>query len=186
MRSALLVCDRAALLKHLRQRFAINWHGAHGASHWARVRNNGLMIAEATGANMAVVELFAFFHDSCRVNEYTDHDHGKRGADLALKLQGRMFEANAEEMKLLVEACTGHSDGHTEADITVQTCWDADCLDLGRVGIRPQPKYLCTAVAKEVAVLKAVEPGLGVLTTSDRGMHKSESPILTSVNRLSC
>ena len=87
MRSALLVCDRAALLKHLRQHFAINWHGDHGASHWARVRNNGLMIAAATGANMAVVELFAFFHDSCRVNEFTDHDHGKRGADLAFKLQ---------------------------------------------------------------------------------------------------
>ena len=103
---------------------------------------------------MAVVELFAFFHDSCRVNEYTDHDHGKRGADLALKLQGRMFEASADEMSLLVEACTGHSDGHTEADITVQTCWDADRLDLGRVGIRPNPKYLCTAVAREAGVLK--------------------------------
>ena len=56
MRSALLVCDRAALLKHLRGRFAINWRGAHGASHWARVRNNGLMIAAATGANMAVAK----------------------------------------------------------------------------------------------------------------------------------
>ena len=51
MRSALLVCDRAALLKHLRQHFAISWHGAHGASHWARVRNNGLMIAEVIRFN---------------------------------------------------------------------------------------------------------------------------------------
>ena len=42
------------------------------------------MIAAATGANMAVVELFAFFHDSCRVNEYTDHDHGKRGAGMSV------------------------------------------------------------------------------------------------------
>ena len=41
MRSALLVCDRGALVKHLRERFAINWHGDHGAAHWARVRNNG-------------------------------------------------------------------------------------------------------------------------------------------------
>ena len=154
MRSAFFVCDRAALLKHLRSRFAINWRGDHGVSHWARVRNNGLMIAEATGANTGVVELFAFFHDSCRVNEYTDHDHGKRGADLALKLQGQMFEASSQQMNLLVEACIGHSDGHTEADITVQTCWDADRLDLGRVGIRPHPKYLCTAVAKEPGVLK--------------------------------
>ena len=40
------------------------------------------------------------------------------------------------------------------ADITVQTCWDADRLDLGRVGIRPHPKYLCTAVAKGAGVLQ--------------------------------
>jgi uncharacterized protein len=112
------------------------------------------MIAAATGANAAVVELFAFFHDSCHVNEYTDQDHGKRGAELALKLQGRMFGASYDEMRLLVKAYTGHSDGHTDADITVQTCWDADRLDLGRVGIRPHPKYLCTAVAKGAGVLQ--------------------------------
>lgn len=155
MHSEIFICDRSALLKHLRQRFAINWNGVHGVAHWTRVRNTGLMIAATTGANMAVVELFAFFHDSCRVNEHTDHDHGKRGADLAIKLQGSMFEASSGEMNLLVEACTGHSDGFTEADITVQTCWDADRLDLGRVGIRPHPKYLCTDTAKEDAFLNA-------------------------------
>ena len=159
MRSALLVCDRAALLKHLRQRFAINWRGAHGAAHWARVRNNGLMIAAATGANMAVLELFAFFHDSCRVNEYTDHDHGKRGAELALKLQGRMFEASAGEMNLLVEACTGHSDGHTEADITVQTCWDADRLDLGE-----------PAACKSLKINKVASRALAFLLITERGI----------------
>ncbi len=50
---------------------------------------------------MAMVELLASFHDLCRVNEYTDHDHGRRGADLAVKLQGRMLEANTDEMNLL-------------------------------------------------------------------------------------
>ena len=155
MRSALLICDRPALLMHLRQRFAINWLGAHGAAHWARVRNNGLMLAVSTGANTAVVELFAFFHDSCRVNEYRDNDHGKRGAELARKLQGSLFEATDVEMGLLTEACTGHSDGFTDADVTVQTCWDADRLDLGRVGIRPHPKYLCTDEAKRPEILKS-------------------------------
>ena len=58
-------------------------------------------------------------------------------------------------MDLLVEACAGHSDGFTKADITVQTCWDADRLDLGRVGIEPHPKYLCTEVAREAKFLKA-------------------------------
>jgi uncharacterized protein len=51
-------------------------------------------------------------------------------------------------MELLALACTLHSDGHTDGDITVQTCWDADRLDLGRVGIRPSARYLCTEAAR--------------------------------------
>jgi uncharacterized protein len=58
------------------------------------------------------------------------------------------------ETELLAYACTHHSDGHLEADVTVQTCWDADRLDLGRVGIRPQPKYLCTPAARDARLLE--------------------------------
>ena len=57
-----------------------------------------------------------------------------------------------EEMDLLTEAFKYHSDGYTEADITVQVCWDADRLDLGRVGIKPAPHRLCTASAKSIEV----------------------------------
>ena len=141
--------DRRALIAHLRTNFKINWHGHHGIPHWARVRVNGLMLAKATGANTHVVELFAFFHDSCRINEYTDDGHGQRGALLATKLQGRFFEATEHEMLLLTQACSKHSDGLSKGDATVQTCWDADRLDLGRVGIEPDAKYLCTAAAKD-------------------------------------
>ena len=45
---------------------------------------------------------------------------------------------------LLTNACDLHTDGLTEADPTVQACWDADRLDLFRVGIRPRPDRLCT------------------------------------------
>ena len=144
-----MIANRALLLRHLRDRFLIDWHGHHGASHWVRVRRNGLLLAKRTGANALVVELFAFFHDSCRVNEYTDRNHGSRGAELAVILRGKYFDATEAEMALLVCACSGHSDGHLDADITVQTCWDADRLDLGRVGIEPDAKYLCTAAAKD-------------------------------------
>jgi uncharacterized protein len=113
-----------------------------------------LVLAKATGANQTVVELFAFFHDSCRVDEYDDPDHGKRGADLALKLRGSLFDASHSEMNLLVQACRDHSEGYTDADVTVQTCWDADRLDLGRVRIQPNPEYLCTAAAKDPAILE--------------------------------
>ena len=35
-----------------------------------------------------------------------------------------------------------HSDGELHMNATIQSCWDADRLDLGRVGKRPYPKYL--------------------------------------------
>jgi uncharacterized protein len=141
--------DRRGLIRHLRAQFSIDWRGHHGISHWARVRLNGLTLARLNGANAHVVELFAFFHDARRQNEHTDDGHGNRGAVLAMQLQGRIFEASAHEMDLLVRACQRHSDGELRADLTVMTCWDADRLDLGRVGIMPDPRYLCTAQAKD-------------------------------------
>jgi uncharacterized protein len=48
----------------------------------------------------------------------------------------------------LHRACAGHTHERTHPDVTVQTCWDADRLDLGRVGTTPDPNWLCTEVAK--------------------------------------
>ena len=52
----------------------------HGLTHWKRVCENGLIVARETMANIEVVELFALFHDSCRLNDGKDHNHGKRAA----------------------------------------------------------------------------------------------------------
>ena len=57
---------------------------------------------------------------------------------------------------MLTYAVRHHSDGLIEADVTVQTCWDADRLDLGRVGIVPRPDRLCTAHARDPVLLEAV------------------------------
>lgn len=141
--------DRPALMAHLRGEFALDWQGIHGAPHWARVRLNGLEICAQNSANPHVIELFSFFHDSKRENEHEDHGHGTRGAQNALALHGRFFEATQEEMALLAEACQGHSDGLRLADRTVQTCWDSDRLDLGRVGYTVDPLRLCTPQAQQ-------------------------------------
>ena len=146
--------DRKALIEFLRQQFAINWMGHHGLPHWARVRANGLMLAKETGANVHVVELFAWFHDSRRVNENVDDGHGRRGAILAAQLRGRFFEASDDEMDLLTHACDYHSEGFQTGSATVLTCWDADRLDLGRVGMDVNPRYLCTAAAKREVNLR--------------------------------
>jgi hypothetical protein len=48
-------------------------------------------------------------------------------------------------MGMLSLACQLQSDGYTEADVTVQTRWDADRLDLGHRAT--PPRYLCAKVA---------------------------------------
>jgi uncharacterized protein len=135
------------LIGFLRSQFCLDWYGIHGAKHWARVRANGLLLAEHTGAEHRIVELFAFLHDSCRRNENHDPEHGLRAAELTLKLQGRFFDLPANNLDQLVAACAGHTHESRHADITIATCWDADRLDLGRVGIEPDPARLCTEAA---------------------------------------
>jgi uncharacterized protein len=108
------------------------------------VLENGWHLSAVTGARIDVVELFAVLHDSCRINEGIDDGHGRRGAELAKKLRGTAFELDEEDFGLLMEACKLHTEGHLDGNITLQTCWDSDRLDLGRVGIIPQTEKLCT------------------------------------------
>lgn len=129
-------------------------HGIHGVRHWECVRKNGLRLAEQTGAKIEVVELFAYLHDSQRVSNTGDREHGKRAAEFIQSLKGTLITLDDEDFELLTYACAHHTDGLTEADITVQTCWDADRLDLWRCGIRPKPQYLCTDVAKNPAIIR--------------------------------
>jgi uncharacterized protein len=138
-----------ALIHAIRVQYTLPWRGIHGVTHWARVRETGLRLATHTGANAAIVELFAVLHDARRRNEGNDPGHGGRGADLAAKLRGTLIHLSDAEFSLLHAACADHTKGLIEADITIQTCWDADRLDLGRVGTVPDPARLCTTVARE-------------------------------------
>ncbi len=142
------------LLHLIRQSYTLPWHGTHGVVHWARVLENGLRIAAENSANVDVIRLFAVFHDSRRVNEGNDPGHGLRGAQFAQALRGTAFDLPDPEFALLYKACAEHTDGKTHGDITVQTCWDADRLDLGRVGIRPHRNYLCTDAAKDETTIQ--------------------------------
>jgi uncharacterized protein len=146
--------DLKPLLDAILPDYGLLWNGDHGISHWARVLENGLRLAEETGANVAVVSLFAVLHDSRRQNEWSDPQHGPRAAEFAVELRGTIFDLPDHEFGLLYRACEGHTHERTHPDVTIQTCWDADRLDLGRVGITPHPSRLCTAVAKRPEILK--------------------------------
>lgn len=142
--------NTVSIVSEILRGYTLAISGVHGIVHWARVLENGLRVAASTGANREVVTLFALFHDSRRVNEGHDQDHGLRGAELAKSLRGKLFELPDREFDLLYEACRLHTDGHTMGDVTLQACWDADRLDLGRVGISPRPNRLCTDAGREL------------------------------------
>jgi uncharacterized protein len=151
--------DRVGLLAEIRCGFTLDWAGHHGANHWGRVRYHALAIAQARGADVVVVELFAFLHDSQRRDEWKDPGHGARGAEYARALQGRFFDLRASQLDRLTHAIRHHSGGEVSTDATIQTCWDADRLDLGRVGIKPSDEFLSEEGARRIGLADAWSRG---------------------------
>jgi uncharacterized protein len=131
--------------------FPLGIHSIHGPSHWKQVEKNGLLIAKETGAEETIVRLFSMFHDSRRENEKIDNGHGIRGAELAKSMKGIYFDLQDDSFEILMEACRYHTDGQPTSNITIATCWDADRLDLPRVGIIPDPDRMGTAYGRRIA-----------------------------------
>ncbi len=152
--------NRSGLLSHVLDQFKISRHGAHGPAHWARVRLHGLKLGRSRGGDVLVVELFAFLHDSQRLNEYSDRFHGSRAAEFAASLNGRFFDLKPEQLDKLYYAMEHHSGGEVHSCPTIQSCWDGDRLDLGRVGIRPHKDYLSLEAAKMIASATRMSKGL--------------------------
>jgi uncharacterized protein len=125
----------------------------HGPLHWQRVEAFGLEIAEASGADITVVRLFALLHDACRRNDGDDPDHGPCAADMLARIVPTVFALDRQRLDLLEYAMRHHTSGRTTADSTIGTCWDADRLDIGRVGIAPSADYMSTAAGRQMAGL---------------------------------
>lgn len=124
----------------------------HGPWHWEKVEKNALALAKATpGADKTVAQLFALIHDTKRENEDHDPEHGHRSAAYAERLfkQGKL-EITKDQLVVLMDACKFHNDGQVSDNPTIGVCWDADRLDLTRVGIIPDPALLSTKAGKEL------------------------------------
>jgi uncharacterized protein len=148
------------LLHSILEKYTLPWEGTHGVAHWARVLENGRRLSETTGARRDIIELFAVFHDSQRINEGIDDGHGRRGSELARNLRGVTYDLDDKAFELLIQACDLHTEGYLEGDVTLRSCWDADRLDLGRVGISPKVEKLCTEEARDPTLFGwAVERG---------------------------
>jgi uncharacterized protein len=138
------------LLDAVRERSPLHGSYVHGEHHWRAVAEVGLrLLRETRGADPMVVFLFALFHDAKRENEVVDPGHGRRGAELAEELHGRYFRLADDDLRQLLDACAGHTDEPFTYDATVGVCFDSDRLNLWRVGITPDAKYLSTDAALE-------------------------------------
>lgn len=120
----------------------------HGESHWRRVAAHGLYLADENGADRLVVLLFGMFHDSMRFNDGDDPEHGGRGGFLAACLNETLIGMAEDRLDVLDAACLGHTAGQTSDDPTIGACWDADRLDLVRLGDTIDPARMSTEPAR--------------------------------------
>lgn len=122
----------------------------HGINHWKTVERNALYLSQFNKADKEVLSYFAYFHDCMRENEYRDKGHGPRAAVFAMKHRD-LIPLNDIQFKQLTDACKGHTYGTRPECITINTCWDADRLDLLRVGVMPDANRLHNEEAKIIA-----------------------------------
>ena len=148
----------------------------HGESHWKCVAWTGLDLCRSgVGADPLIVFLFGLLHDTQRWNDGTDPDHGRRAGAFARKLQGVHFRLSEPKLQTLVRACELHADGLTSPnEETMGTCWDADRLNLRRVGIEPDAQFLSTKLAKDPARIMQAE--------RMTGQHLSWAAIYASID----
>ena len=104
------------------------------------------------GADVTVVRLFALFHDCKREDDGYDETHGERGAAFAKEcFEKGLLDITQEQFDKLYHACFYHTKEHQTDDPTINTCYDADRLDLGRVGMSLNPKKMATAPGARIA-----------------------------------
>lgn len=155
MTDKLILFKNKQLLNIVKEQFQLNIDGEHGVEHWNRVYQNTLLLADYYNIQSDVFELFALLHDSKRLDELEDLEHGKRAAIFVKELiKEKLIHLTKEDENRLIFACSNHTVTNTKAklfnDMIVQICFDADRLDIGRVGIIPEEKYFYTNYAKSL------------------------------------
>lgn len=121
----------------------------HGDTHWRSVAAVGARLID-TGepADPLVVALFALLHDSQRVNDGKDPQHGPRAARFAEALYSEeLLPITPTQLDVLVTVCEDHTGGLPTDDPTIGVCWDADRLNLPHVGKAVDPYWISTQSA---------------------------------------
>lgn len=144
------------VIDHVIDNFELDLKGIHGASHWARVAINGYILCQYhPEIDYRVTQAFAFLHDSKRTADgKSDIEHGAKAAEWITENRA-IINLSDSQVVLLTEACRGHTVEIFSDNITIQACWDADRLDIGRCKPYIDISFLGTSAAKKPEVMAA-------------------------------
>ena len=117
------------LLSEIISNFELDLVGIHGIDHWLRVAFNGYTLH--TLMNEIDVDV---------TGEWIKQNRKK------------IFLCD-DQIEKLIEACTYHTIEIFSSDITIQACWDADRLDIGRCKPYIDRDFLGTPLAKMPTVM---------------------------------
>lgn len=137
----------------VQDQFRLSQGSLHGYQHWKRVERLGKYIGATNGSDIAIVSHFAYLHDAVRHSESEDVLHGLRAGDYVQILASQKhISLNQSQLNTLVLACKTHNTiTATILNPTLATCFDADRLDLWRMGIQPIESLLFTDKGKAIA-----------------------------------
>ena len=120
----------------------------HGLQHWQHVELFGVLMCRLSeNADEDVIRWFAYLHDCKRTNDGHDQDHGKKAADYISEIRNTyLSDLTDSQIQILKTACELHTTTHKTDDPTVNICFDADRLDLLRVGTIIDPTRLASSI----------------------------------------
>jgi len=133
------------------QEFKHDINSLHGIQHWNEVYENGLILGKQQFVDLPVVIAFAFLHDCKRTSDAPCVAHGPEAAQFIETLTPSDLELNPTQHQVLIQACKGHTLGTITDHPTIGACWDADRLDLLRIGITPHESLMSTEFGKILA-----------------------------------
>lgn len=150
--------EYSSILVEIETQFKIDFYGDHGIYHWYSVYKNTQKLSKFYEIESKVFKLFSLLHDSKRLNEDYDLEHGKLAAIYVKELyKEKKIDLREEDLNRLIFACENHTKLNKKNtfsnDLIVQICLDSDKLDLGRVGIEPSSKYMLTSYAKTLTII---------------------------------
>lgn len=142
--------DWGRLLGEARDGATLAQEPMHGELHWRGVAWAGLRVRElAPGISPGVMVAFGLLHDCRRETDDWDPEHGERAALVAARSRPLKRLLGAEGRELVAEACRLHERGMTRHEApAIGACWDADRVNLVRLGFRLDPRYF-TILSRE-------------------------------------